>query len=196
MKLLVTTQADEFIKPITDITHPLFKKFAALWNADFEVISNPSECCKRHGAGYANTDHYRILNIYDLYEHYDRVLYLDSDMIITNKCPNPFDFVPVDKIGVIYEDVGSRKEDRKRRITDIQNKFGSVNWHDGYPNVGTFLTSKMHRNIFKPINGEWWLNTGYDCSLLGYQIHNQGFRIKELSYMWNASDKIIKGRGG
>jgi len=185
MKLLVTTQADKNIKNITQITHPLFKKFAKKWGADFYVINNPSDCFKTIGKYHESVDHYRILNIYELYEKYDRILYLDSDMIINKNCPNIFKEVPYESIGVAYEDCGGRKENRRERIQEIQSKFGNVQWETGFPNVGTFITSKIHKNIFTPIEGEWWLDLGYDCTLLGYQFNKFKFPIQELSFKWN-----------
>ena len=145
MKLLLTTQADDNIKDITDITHPIFKQFAKKWKADFFVINTPSLCYETVGY-YNETDHYRILNIYDLYEDYDRILYLDSDMIINEHCPNIFDIVPYDTIGVAHEDKGSRESNRLERIKLIQDQFGDINWKEGYPNNGTLITSKVKLN--------------------------------------------------
>jgi hypothetical protein len=106
-------------------------------------------------------------------------------MIINKNCPNIFKEVPYESIGVVYEDVGSRASNRRDRIRRAQLQFGDIGWEAGFINNGTFITSKIHKNIFTSIDGEYWLDLGYDCTLLGYQMNKHKFNIQELSYKWN-----------
>tara|TARA_Y100001963_G_scaffold160065_1_gene267535 strand:- start:3287 stop:3985 length:699 start_codon:yes stop_codon:yes gene_type:complete len=180
MKLLITTRADDGIKSMTDYTHPLIKKYADKVGADFLVMSHLSDCGHNQGKW-----HYRILKHYDLFEDYDRILHLDSDMVITDDCPNLFEEVPYDSIASVYEDKGTRTDDRRQRIRNVQNLFGDVNWSTGYINTGVFLASKVHKDIFQKINDKYYESNGYDDVHLGYQIHKHNFDVYELSYKWN-----------
>tara|TARA_Y100000592_G_scaffold100786_1_gene182784 strand:+ start:8965 stop:10536 length:1572 start_codon:yes stop_codon:yes gene_type:complete len=179
-KLLITTRADAGIKEMTDITHPIIKKYAEKVGADFMVLSHvpPSDS----GDG---RPHYRILKHYELHEKYDRILHIDSDMIIMPNCPNLFEVVPYDKIGTVLEDKGSRKPARHNLIQSAQDKFGHIGWNSEYINTGIILTSKCHRDIFQAIDGEYWTGFGSDDVQLGYLIKKNGFEIMDLPFQYN-----------
>jgi len=66
-----------------------------------------------------------------------------------------------------------------------QRKFGWTNWTEGYINTGVFMTSKCHRDIFQPINGEFFSEWGTDDVHIGYQIKSQGHKVKQLSHQYN-----------
>ncbi len=106
MKKLIVTRSDDNIKEMTDISHPIIKKFAHQWGANFLSLDHVADC---NGNGKF---HFRIMKCYDLYEEYDRILSLDSDILISPKCPNLFDLIPEECIGTVFEDVGTRSSDR------------------------------------------------------------------------------------
>ena len=118
-KLAVVTRADDVVKEWAKFTHPLFKKYAEECNAEFLVISGEPPFLD-----HDNQPHYRLLMIYKLLEKYDRILHLDTDMIINKGCPNIFEEVPENMIGIIYEDVGVRTADRRRKIQIIHGQVG------------------------------------------------------------------------
>jgi len=180
MKLAIVTRADNNIKKMTDITFPFMKDYAKKCNADFIVYDHTPPVMTDD-----NLPHFRIMKTYETLLEYDRVLHLDADMAISPLCPNLFDLVPEDKIGSIFEDKGSRRPHRHNLISEVQKKWGDVGWIEGYTNAGTFLVSKMHREIFTPINGAYWLGWGSADVHLSYQIHKLGFEVFELEYKWN-----------
>lgn len=182
MNLLVTTTADKKIKEMTDLSHPIIKKFAKKWGADFLVLDKDADCDVPMGR-----IHYRIMELYNLLDEYDRILNLDSDVVINKGCPNLFDLVPHNEIGTILEDKGTRLENRRNRIMKIQFKWGMINWgwEAGYPNTGVFVVSQPHREIFRKFKGQYWTELGFDCVHLGYQIHRLGLKMFELSYKFN-----------
>ena len=179
-KLAVVTRSDEVVEEWAEFTHPLFKKYAEKCGAEFLIISG-----KAPFLDHDNQPHYRLLMIYKLLEEYDRVLHLDTDMIINKNCPNIFDEVPEDTIGSIYEDIGIRMFDRRQKIAYIQNMWGDVNWKTGYTNAGTFLLSREHRDVFKPHKGKFWVTEGTADLHMSYNIHKYNFKVKELEFKWN-----------
>jgi len=188
MKYLVATRADSHIDEITEITHPIIKKFCNIWGADFVVLCGESVCERGE-----RRNHYRIMDLWGLFESYDRILSLDSDIIINRNCPNIFEEVPIDCIGTVFEDRGTRRLARYKRILSIQDKHGDVGWRDGYINTGVFLSSKQHRNIYTSINGDYWLGEGEDDVHIGYKIRKEGYKIKELDYRWNHMTMFSEG---
>ena len=172
---LVVTRADENISEMTSITHEYLRKYADICKADFKVLDS-------------NTwphYHYRILELYKLFETYDRILCLDSDILILKTCPNIFKLVPEDCIGTIYEDKGSRLEDRRNRIEKIQKERGNVGWYENYINTGVIIFSKIHRELFNLNKDELWMSLGFDDVELGFQIHRLGYNVYELPCEWN-----------
>ena len=93
--------------------------------------------------------------------------------------------MPYDSIGTVYEDAGSRKLQRIGCMHAAQNKFGFIGWEEGYINTGVFITSKIHKNIFQKINGEYFTDWGTDDVHIGYQIKKQGHKVKPLPYQFN-----------
>jgi lipopolysaccharide biosynthesis glycosyltransferase len=165
---------------MTDITHPLIEKYAKNIGSEFMILD---------GDYHINTDdnlpHFRIMDLYNILDDYDRILCIDSDVIINKNIPNIFDEIPYEKIGSIFEDVGSRTADRRNILKSVQNKFGDIGWSAGYINTGFFVVSKVHKDIFTSINNGYWTGFGSDDVHLGYQINKMGIEINELSYKWN-----------
>jgi lipopolysaccharide biosynthesis glycosyltransferase len=173
MKKLVVTRADDNIKYMCDITHPVLINYANKCSADFKIISDNKGL----------HPHFRILQLYELFEEYDRILCIDSDVLIKKDCPDLFGIVPQHLIASIYEDKGSRKEDRRNRIKKIQREREDVGWRKGYINSGVIIFSSLHRDIFKKEN--LYLDLGYDDVLLKYRMHKNGYEVFELPYKFN-----------
>ncbi|RLA40682.1 MAG: hypothetical protein DRR06_17110, partial [Gammaproteobacteria bacterium] len=185
-KFAMVTRCDENVEELTKVTHPILRDYAEQWGCDFITLDKKEDWMVDYELA-----HYRILKVRELLEIYERVLVIDSDIVITPTCPNPFDVVPVDKIGSIYEDKGSREAMRQGVIMSIQERFGDVNWSEGYINTGFFVVSQRHSNIFQRLvsqyngNTEVWTGFGYDDALIGYNIHKFGHEVCELSYQFN-----------
>jgi len=181
---LICTRSDRNISDMTNITHPIIRSFASKWGAKFVVLDNLPDWMN-HKDDRLFCQHYRIMNLYHMFKLYNMILCIDSDVIITPECPNPFDIIPADHIGTVYEDIGSRKKDRENRIFLSQKKFGEIGWRNGYINTGFFMASAMHKDIFMPVDGMFWDGRGYDDVHLGYQIFKNKLNVHELSYKWN-----------
>lgn len=179
-KRAIITRADDLVQEWSDFTHPLFRTYADKCDADFRIIKGKAPFLDDD-----NQPHYRILKVFELLQTYDRILCLDSDMIINKNCPNIFEEVPENMIGSIYEDVGTRVADRRHKIAHIQALWGDVNWRTGYTNAGTFLVSKQHQDIFRPHNNKFWLAGGSVDLHVSYNIHKYNLKVHPLEYKWN-----------
>ncbi len=157
---LVTVRADDRIGDITDVSMPIIRGFCRRWGAELLVLDGPCHVMADDGA-----PHFRILELGGL--------------------PDPFDEVPADAVGTVYEDVGNRTCNRQHRMRDIQCRFGDVGWDSGYINTGVFLVSSCHADLFTSINGNWYLSHGSDDVHLGYRIKQTGHKVHVLDRRWN-----------
>lgn len=185
MKLLIITCSDDRVVDYTKHTHPIMERFANKWDADFKNVDNIFYDDKD-----AKSWSLRVKMIYDQFEIYDRILHLDSDVVINDNCPNIFDIVPYDTIGFVFEDKGSRLDNRRNRIAHIKEVYGgNEKWISGYFNAGMLVTSRLHKEIFTSINGKYWGEDrsakGPDQTHLAYQIMKQGHKYVDLGYRWN-----------
>jgi len=179
-KYALVTRADDNIKEMASITLPVIKKYAKKIGADFINLNQDSPFLTDD-----NRDHYRILKVLDLFDEYDRIVHVDADILISDKCPNILDHVKEDHIGMIYEDKGSRKNNRIALINNVQKEWGDVGWRSGYTNGGFSVWSREHKNIFLPHNGRYWTSWGSADIHISYNIHKYGYKVQELDYKWN-----------
>jgi lipopolysaccharide biosynthesis glycosyltransferase len=184
MKRAIVTRADSGVDEWIRLTHPIMRKYAEKCKADFVVMSGPAPFVVSHHSGRP-AHYYRVLRIRDLLECYDRILHLDTDMIINKDCPDIFEVVPEDMIGGVREDVGTRQLDRLQQIKYIQHRLGDIGWKDKYINEGTFLVSRQHKDIFLPHRGKYWTGWAGSQSHMSYNIHKFNFNIYDLGYKWN-----------
>jgi lipopolysaccharide biosynthesis glycosyltransferase len=185
MKLLITTRADSTVNGWANLTHPIFKNYANKVGADFLILDEEFNCEPARAGIGDGLWHFRIMEHYNLHEEYDRIIQFDGDTLITPSCPNLFEHVPYDHIGTVYEDVGTRAPARRQWMQRAQQLFGPIGWNSGYINTGVFVTSRCHRDIFRPINGKFYTDHGTDDVHIGYQIKKHNFKVLPLSYRFN-----------
>jgi len=179
----LVTRCDSNIVEMSSITHPYMKDYALKYDMDFVVLDKNFDV--PGGVLGLGPIHYRIMHLKELLDTYERVFCIDTDTLILPWCPNIFDEVPKDKIGSCLEDAGSREEARRKRIKKSQEFFGDVGWEKDYINTGAFVVSEEHQIIFEHINGEYWLDYGYDDVHLGYNIKKNNFQLHNLGYKFN-----------
>lgn len=143
------------------ISHPTMQAYADRIEAEFVVIN---EIRLRMRSLLLEK-----WQIYDLLFEYDRILFLDTDILVTPSCPDLFDIVPIEMVGGIVE---SDYIDRKPWILAIQDQLGHIGWEDGYINSWVGVYSYMHKPIFD--------------KTLPYVIpgdqHTYNYRIKQIGF--------------
>ena len=188
MKLLVATYSDQkCIDAYGKFTIPIIENYAKECGADFINMSINAE------VPFGEWNYVAMHTIYKLFDTYDRILYMDSDILISKGCPNLFN---VTEGGIVFagvsEDVGSRKENRVHRLKDVQNFYekdspnkSPIALIRGYINAGMYLASKYHQAVFQPVNGKLYNKIGYDSPHISYQLFRLGYYFWELDYKWN-----------
>lgn len=177
--LCIGNQWDE----MANLTHPTIKAYADKIHADFIVINIPFIQAKDEG--FEKFQLAKILN------SYDRVIYLDTDIIVTRRCPNLFEKVEKYDIGAFVESdyfTVSREVDHRQRIIELQKQLGNIGWVNQYINTGVMVLSKRHASIFEiPQN---YVVDLREQSQLNYNIKKYGFWIQDLGIRFNKMDFI------
>jgi ADP-heptose:LPS heptosyltransferase len=93
--------------------------------------------------------HWIKFGVYQLLRQYDRIAFIDADIIIRPDTPSLFDIVPEDQFGIFNEGEYTPRamcihEVRKVFDVDIKNWNGT-----DYYNTGVMVFSKQHRYLFK-----------------------------------------------
>jgi lipopolysaccharide biosynthesis glycosyltransferase len=193
---------------------PSVTNFCTKYNADLLVITKSKwNFTIENGYNYKTFEKNQI---YDVFEVYDKVLRLDSDVIITPNCPDLFSFES-NTFYVSYEDVLSRKSQRLGEIERAKNILGEIpEWKSGYFNSGVILCDSIHRDVFDiepdeikslelgPFKEQTYLNwrvrdAKYNIVNLGSKFNYTGIFTDEgkydswiIHYAGSQNDKVIK----
>lgn len=171
---------DEFVH-LSKLTHPTIKKYADRIDAEFIVINT----C-------ATTPHWEKFQINELLNKYDRIIYLDTDLIVRDDCPDLFDIVPYNQMGAFSE---SKFVPREYSLLETAKSYGidpsKMNWNGKYYNTGVMVISKCHKKLFS--RPEIEVSNFYEQGYLNLVIsREESFRTKEdiplmfdLSYHFN-----------
>ncbi len=178
MKAVVTLCIGNAYK-LGEITHPLLKAYADRIKADFIVINTPQL--------NLNYIHYEKYQIYDLLKDYERIIYLDTDIIVKPKCPNLFEIVPEEQFGAFV--VSKHTYFHDGAIKDIQKVLGEIDWKREYINNGVMVISKCHRQVFAKNHDlfVWSSEKRHfpDQTILNYHIQKLGIPIYDIGYKFN-----------
>jgi len=138
--------------------------------------------------------------VYELYDEYDRILRLDSDILIKPNTPNLF-LLKSDYIYASREDVYSRRMSRLSEIKLIKSELGDIpSWNDFYFNSGVILASYQHKEIYqiseqdKKIIESKNLGSFKEQNFLNWRCRINNFKIRDLGPKYNRTriyDNII-----
>lgn len=183
-KAVVTMCIGDKWDTLKNLTFPTISDYAKRIGADFIVIDqaiiHPQE------VGFEKFQMFKILS------YYDRIIYLDADLIVTKKCPDLFDIVPEDEIGAFIESdywMYSEDVDHRQRMVEVQKVLGNIGWNKDYINTGVLVLSKRHKWIFDlsqnqkcviDLREQTQLN--YNIKKLGYWVYNIGMRFNKMDF--------------
>lgn len=173
--LVLTIAMGHEYQKLSKITHPSIKKYAKKINADFKCIAK-QEISK-------TTPHWEKFQIYQLLNKYDRIIYIDTDIIIREDCPNLFDIVPKEMLGMFNE--APFTERSKELLIDVCKAYNETlpNWNGKYYNSGIIVLSRYHKDLFKKPDIE--IFNFYEQSYLNMIIALKQVRMYDLEYKYN-----------
>ncbi len=176
MKLaVITLTIGDFFKEMSKITHPYIKAYAEKIGADFIIIDE----CKIS----KTTPHWEKFQLLEYLSKYDRVLYIDTDVLIKKDCPNLFDIVPEDKLGAFNEAPFTERRDIAiERISDDYD-YKNFQWNGKYYNSGVLVLSKKHRYLFRKPEKE--VSNFFEQSYFNLVLIQNNTEMFDLNYKFN-----------
>lgn len=156
--LVVTVGCGEKYEEILDITGPTIAKYARRIGADYLEIRG-----KTQDVGYLEK-----FRIKPFVEKYNRTVFIDSDIIVTDQAPDIFKLVPEDQVGASCDYTHNYKNGRQdgqyaleKWFKDRRNTAESLLGKDVEKyleisegkmiNSGVVVCSKQHADIWEPI---------------------------------------------
>nr|MDO8114499.1 glycosyltransferase [Candidatus Sigynarchaeota archaeon] len=182
-RAIVTLCIGETADGFARYSHPAMNLYANKVHADFVKLDQPK-------INFNAPTHFRPVlfekyQVYDVLEAYDRVLFLDTDILITPRAPDIFKVVPRGKIGGVFEDFGTEEEHRRILIRKVQEALGDIGWKEGFMNSGVFIVSKMHRNAFRLFKEYGFYDGEYEQTNTNWYMRKAGCEIVNIDYRFN-----------
>lgn len=163
MNLVLTIAIGSLYHEMAMITHPSIKRYADKIGAEFKVIADQSH----------SSPHWEKFEIYDLLSTYERILYVDTDVLITSDCPDLFEIVPKHLVGAFNEGAYFERK------------------YPEYFNTGVMIIPRCCRNIFmKPETEQGSIETFYEQNFLNDRIQSGEYPVHPLSHKFNKMDFI------
>lgn len=175
MNAVLTISIGKEYQEIAKYTHPVIKKYAEKLGAEFVCIDVQKIS--------QTTPHWEKFQIYDLLNKYERILYVDTDIIIREDCPNLFDEVSFSRLGMFNE---AQFTDRSRELMiDICKAYDTTlsSWNGHYYNTGVIVISRCHKELFKKPDKE--IFSFYEQSYLNMIISKMDVPIHNLHHKFN-----------
>lgn len=179
------------------MSHPIFERYARRINASFIRIS---ERRIRHRPLFSKAKHgimYEKYQIGGLLKDFDRVIYLDGDVLLHPECPDLASLVPEDHLGAVYEDCGPLWWKRWDSLFSYQRRLGYLEHKPfGYFNAGVMVFSRIHAPLFdlktcRALNVRWAEQSAlnYHANRLKMPIFNMGWRYNCMGCFSAFSDE-------
>lgn len=179
-KAVVTVSIGDRYAEIAKLTHPTLKAYAEKVGAEFVSIDQPS-----------NRPHWEKFKLYELLIKYNRIIYLDTDMIVRGDCPDLFEIIPEDKLGIFNEGrFSSRLASLEEAFREYEQPFPEK-YNGTYYNTGVMVLSRKHRPLFKTpakVVDLGMFEQGYLNMKIMLDLDNdlqKEKRVEELDYKFN-----------
>lgn len=131
------------------LSRELMQRYCRREDYDFVEIREPKINLRAPGIRY-NFTNLEKFQIYDVLGSYDRVLRLDTDVLVSPLAPDVFGIVPEHALGVVFEDVADKVNSRRHQMNEICAARTSAPWGERrYFNSGVMVCSNAHRDMFK-----------------------------------------------
>jgi hypothetical protein len=160
-KLVLTIAVGETYEKMAKLTHPSFQKYAEKIGADFLSINKNT----------SSTPHWEKFQIYDLLNKYEKILYVDTDILIRSDCPDLFKIVPDNQLGLFDEMPFT--EGRNISLIESCKDYGVIlkNWGGKYFNSGVMVIPRNWKFLFKKPERE--LFNFYEQGYLNVKINQE-----------------------
>lgn len=175
--IIMTIAIGEDYRKIASVTLQSIADYAEKLNVPMIVLDKPKIS--------SSSPHWEKFQIYDALTVCDRVLYLDSDLIIHPDCPDLFRLTAPTHIGAFNEGkYADRPEHLIRYMADFYGYPMPV-WDGKYYNTGVMVVSKCHQHLFKKPSVEQRDSYFHEQSYINMMIALHKVPVYDLGYDFN-----------
>lgn len=173
--LVLTIAIGDDYQRLAAMTHPTLQAYAQKIGADFLAITAQELA--------VTTAHWEKFRISDLLGQYRRILYLDTDILVREDCPNLFDLVPETTLGAFNE--APFTERSRELLIDCCKAYerSLPDWDGRYFNTGVLVISQGQRHLFRKPERE--IFSFYEQTYLNMMIAALKVPMTELPYTLN-----------
>jgi lipopolysaccharide biosynthesis glycosyltransferase len=156
---------------------------------DYATRNGCDFVCRHYRKNTTYTPHIeKIYLINDMLSIYDRVLYLDLDIIIKKTAPNVFDlYNDINKLYMFNEfELGPK--DCSLAMNSIVNTKGDISVDMNsfcYYNAGFMLCSQKHKNVFTPDASYFHVHGRYEQDFINYKIKKCNINVTNIDVRFN-----------
>lgn len=187
-KAILTIVSGDKYNEIWRRTEPYFNAYADKCGADLLVLKDLPENLP--------SPHWAKFSIHELLKkQYDRVAFIDADILIRPDAPSLFDIVPEDQFGIFDE---GQYTPRAVCIYEVKKVFNVTlpKWNGKtYYNTGVMVVSKAHRYLFKITDEVKPLRNSFgEQTYLNMKIMSNDVKVFPLDYKFNRMsilDRVI-----
>ena len=153
-RAVVTVTIGEEYEKLGTISHASLRAYAERIDAEFVVLDKQRVS--------KTTPHWEKLQLHDLLRKYERIVYLDTDLLVRDDCPNLFELVPPTYLGAFNE--APFTGGRELSLYQSLNDYGltAPKWDGSYYNTGVMVISRHQRHLFAPVEEEHRKMVGAD----------------------------------
>lgn len=170
---ILTIATNDQHKEILAETMSLMRQYAKRCGADFIAITSDDP-------SYPIAHYRKLREIQTTLIKYDRVAWVDADVLIGMKAPNIFDEVPEDSLGIFNE---ATWIDRSKDAAEWQELTGFALPANTYYNTGVMVIPKSMNKAFD--EPEVPINHYGEQTFLNMSFAKNNCKIYKLSHHWN-----------
>lgn len=124
--------------------------------------------------------------LYDVLNDFDRVVFVDADVMIHPEAPNILDEVPSGALGVLNEQFGVEEPKRIEEWTLMQERLGCLDtFPSRYFNSGVMVLARHHRELFDYQKLKFAIGRWPEQNTLNYYTVRKMVPICWLDSRWN-----------
>lgn len=166
--------------------HGIFRRYCQRHGLEFVIIDQRKICYSPYLFRRRFALHLEKFQLFELLAVFDRILYLDSDILLLPHCPDVLAEVPAEAIGCVHEDVGPDAWKRHEEMINAQKRLGPLpNWSGGFFNAGMLALSCAHRELFRFDRQDLAKGRWPDQTTLNYRVIRAGIPKAVLPPVYN-----------
>lgn len=184
-KAILTIVSGEKYEKIWEKTQPFFVDYAEKCDAELIVL-------KGYEGMSLPSPHWLKFSIHELLKKdFDRIAFIDADILIRKDSPNIFDVVPEDQFGIFNEGAYTPRHICIYEVMKVYNVQGFRYDGQTYYNTGVMVCSRKHRHIFnvieevKPLRNHFGEQTFLNMKIMlsGCQVFPLNYKLNRMSIM-------------